>query len=82
MGVFINYPGEIIFDFGVEVYNKTKITVKSNSVEFFIFTGGTPEEILKSYSSLTGKTFLPQLQHLRDSRYIWRLHAQCSILVA
>ena len=59
MGVFINYPGEIIFDFGVEVYNKTKITVKSNSVEFFIFTGSTPEEILRSYSSLTGKTFLP-----------------------
>ena len=59
IGVFINYPGEVIFDFGVEIYNKTKITVKSNSVEFFIFTGNSPLEVLKAYSNLTGKSFLP-----------------------
>jgi alpha-glucosidase len=59
MGVFINYPGEIIFDFGVEVYNKTKITIKSSSVEFFIFTGSSPAEILRAYSMLTGNTFMP-----------------------
>ena len=58
-GIFINYPGEIVFDFGVEVYNKTKISIDSNSVEFYIFTGNSPLEILQKYSTLTGKTFLP-----------------------
>ncbi len=59
LGLFINYPGYISFDFGVSEYNKTTILVKSNSFEFYIFKSDDIKKIVNSYISLTGKTFVP-----------------------
>lgn len=59
LGVFVNHPGEVVFDFGVEIYDKTKITIKDSSAELFIFKYFNVQEILKAYFRLTGKPFLP-----------------------
>lgn len=57
-GYFIDYPGKIIMDFGVEIYNKIKITIYSNKFDMYIFRGKTPTEILTEYLRLTGNPVL------------------------
>jgi alpha-glucosidase len=59
LGVFINYPGELKFDFGVEIYNKTSITSNDRALEIFVFKSRTVHEIVEAYFRLTGKPFLP-----------------------
>ncbi len=57
MGVFVNYPGKVIFDVGIETYDKIKILVPSKSAEIFIIKGKTIKEIIKNFTNLTGKPF-------------------------
>ena len=57
-GIFINYPGKLIFDCGISSYNKIRIQSSSLALAFYIIGGKTPEEIVEKYSSLTGKPFL------------------------
>lgn len=57
-GYFVDYPGKIVFDFGVDIYNKINIEVESSEFDFFVFSGRTPEEILEQYMRLTGEPVL------------------------
>ena len=58
-GIFVNFPGEVVFDFGVETYDRTRITVKNNAAEIFIFKSGNAKDVVHAYITLTGKPFLP-----------------------
>ena len=59
LGIFVNYPGKIIFDFGIEIYNKIKITIDNPGCEVFIFKSKDIKNIINSYMNLTGKPFMP-----------------------
>ena len=70
-GYFVNFPGLIDFDFGVENYDKITITVHSRSADFYIIDGPSIESVIERYTDLTGKPFLPprwSLEH-QISRY-------------
>lgn len=58
-GIFINYPGEMVFDLGAENYDRINIKVLSDSVEMYVFKGVDIKDAVKAYIQLTGKTFLP-----------------------
>lgn len=57
IGYFINYTGEINFDFGVTDYTNIIIDVKSENFSFYVLNGETPEVVLQKYTDLTGKPF-------------------------
>ena len=59
LGVFINHPGKVLFDFGVDTYNKSTITVYDEGCEIFIFKSNEIKEVVNSFIMLTGKPFLP-----------------------
>ena len=60
-GYFINSASKVIVDVGREEYDKVKIYVPEDSVEFFVFEGPTIEEVLERYTTVTGKPYLPPM---------------------
>jgi len=60
-GYFINSASKVIVDVGREEYDKVKIYVPEDSVEFFVFEGQTIEDVLEKYTTVTGKPFLPPM---------------------
>ncbi|MEM0373767.1 MAG: alpha-glucosidase MalA [Sulfolobaceae archaeon] len=60
-GFFINSASKLIVDVGLEEYDKLKIFVPDDSVEFYIIKGGSLEEVIEKYSDLVGKPFLPPM---------------------
>ena len=59
LGVFVNHPGKVLFDFGVETYNKSTVTVFDSGCEVFIFKSSSIKDVVRSFIELTGKPFLP-----------------------
>ncbi len=59
LGMFVNYPGSVTFDFGVEAYDKTLVEIDNRSAEIFIFKSTDIMDVVRSYFNLTGRTFLP-----------------------
>ena len=57
-GIFVNYPGYMVFDIGASEYDKVFIEVWEPSVEVFTMLG-TPKEVLETYTSITGRPFIP-----------------------
>jgi len=57
IGVFINYPGKINFDFGITEYDKIVIEIFNKSTEIFIIEGKNVKDILSKFISITGKPF-------------------------
>ncbi len=53
-GVFIDYPGMIKMDFGVEKYDYINIRVISVDFDIYVITGNSLEEILRKYLDITG----------------------------
>jgi alpha-D-xyloside xylohydrolase len=58
-GLLVNDPGKVSFEIGSEKVSKIQFSVPGNTLEYIIFPGQTPKEILKKYSSLTGLPGLP-----------------------
>jgi len=60
-GYFINSASKVIVDVGREEYDKVKIYVPEDSVEFFVFEGQTIEEVLERYAKVAGNPYLPPM---------------------
>lgn len=58
-GVFVNSPEKTEFEVGTECVSKTSFTVQGEKLEYFIFGGNSIADVLKAYTSLTGKPALP-----------------------
>lgn len=54
-GVFVNDTGRVSYEIGTETASKTQFSVKGKSMEYFLFAGDSPKDILNSYTDLTGK---------------------------
>jgi len=59
VGVFIDYSGYIYIDTGVKYSDGVFLNVRSNSFVMYLIMGNGIHEILRSYSELTGKPFMP-----------------------
>ena len=59
--VLVNDPGKISFEAGSENVQKMQFSLPGESMEFFLFSGDDPKEILESYTGLAGRPPLPPL---------------------
>ena len=57
-GVFVNHPGKVSFELQSERTSRVNISVPGEELEYFIVYGGSPKEVLKRYTALTGKPAL------------------------
>jgi len=58
-GVFVNHPGEVIFDFGIDTYDRSIIEIEDCAAEIFVFKSDQVDKVVQSYFALTGKPILP-----------------------
>uniref|UniRef100_L2GAH3 alpha-D-xyloside xylohydrolase n=1 Tax=Colletotrichum fructicola (strain Nara gc5) TaxID=1213859 RepID=L2GAH3_COLFN len=54
-GVFIDTPGKVDFEIGSERCNRLQTVVEGQRLKWYIIYGPTPKDILKRYTTLTGK---------------------------
>lgn len=59
-GVFMHTSAPVTADFGASYIGTTKLFMKDEVMDFFIFLGN-PKEILDEYTNITGKSPLPPL---------------------
>lgn len=58
-GVFVNHPERVSFEVGSEKVTKVQFSVPGESLEYFLIAGENMKEVLRNYTSLTGKPALP-----------------------
>lgn len=56
-GLFIDTPGEVIFDAGYEKQDELVITCEAN-LDLYVIEGNTPYEIAKEFRRIIGKSYL------------------------
>ena len=58
-GVFVDYPGYLYIDTGVEHLDRIVIRVGAGYAVLYVFSGENLYEILDAYTRLTGRPFMP-----------------------
>jgi alpha-glucosidase len=58
-GYFINSPTRIEIDTGLIEYDKIQVKVADSGFELFVIHGNSIEDIVKEYTKITGRTFVP-----------------------
>ncbi|WP_432405122.1 TIM-barrel domain-containing protein [Wukongibacter sp. M2B1] len=58
-GVFIDYPGRIIFDIGFNNKNELEITIDDNNLDLYIIDGNSVREIVSKFLKIIGKSYVP-----------------------
>jgi alpha-D-xyloside xylohydrolase len=58
-GVLVDHPGKVSFEVASEMVARTQFSVAGQSLSYLIIHGPTPAEVLRKYTSLTGRAALP-----------------------
>ena len=58
-GVFVNHSGKVSFEVQSERTTRTNISVRGQTLEYFIIYGPTPKDVLRKYTALTGRPSTP-----------------------
>jgi len=58
-GVLVNTTYPVVFDFDYKSYHSCSILVPGEALEYFIFFGGSPLEVLQNYLKVSGLPVLP-----------------------
>lgn len=58
-GVLVNHPEKVSLEVGSEKVTKVQFSVPGEQLEYLIIGGSHPQEVIKNYTSLTGKPALP-----------------------
>lgn len=58
-GVFVNHPGKVSFEVASENVSRVQFSVPGEYLEYYVIGGGSPKEVLKNYTLLTGRPALP-----------------------
>ena len=58
-GVLVNEPERVSFEVASEKVSRVQFSVPGESLEYLVFYGPTPKEILGKYTALTGRSALP-----------------------
>ncbi|WP_062377483.1 alpha-xylosidase [Demequina pelophila] len=54
-GVLVNHPEHVSFEVGSEAVERVQFSVPGQSVEYFVFAGPTPKDVIDRYTRLTGR---------------------------
>jgi alpha-D-xyloside xylohydrolase len=57
-GVLVNHPGHVSYEIGSEIVERVQFSVAGQSLEYYVFGGGTPVGVLERYTALTGRAAL------------------------
>lgn len=58
-GVFINHPELVSLEVASEKTSRVQFCVEGEGLDYFVFYGPTPKQILQKYTALTGRPALP-----------------------
>lgn len=58
-GLFLDFPGEIIFDIGFEHKDRLEIIVPTSNFDLYLFEHWDTKLIIREYLSLTGAPYVP-----------------------
>ncbi|MBW7984263.1 alpha-xylosidase [Enterobacillus tribolii] len=58
-GVLVNHPECVSFEVGAEKVSKVQFSVEGEYLEYLVFDGPTPKQVLDRYTRLTGRPALP-----------------------
>jgi len=58
-GVFIDYPGRIIFDIGFTNRDEIEITIEDKNLDLYIIKGDSLRGIVKQFIKIIGKSYVP-----------------------
>jgi alpha-glucosidase len=78
IGVFLDNTWRSSFDFGKESPNTYSFGAVSGSLDYYVFYGPTPKQVVETYAWLTGTTPLPPVWALgfQQSRYSYTPQAR------
>jgi alpha-D-xyloside xylohydrolase len=54
-GVLVNDPGHVSYEIGSETVERVQFSVPGEVLEYFVFAGPTPKDVLSRYTALTGR---------------------------
>ncbi|MDR6865839.1 alpha-D-xyloside xylohydrolase [Microbacterium resistens] len=54
-GVLVNDAGHVSFEVGSEAVERVQFSVSGETLEYFVFAGPTPKDVLGRYTGLTGR---------------------------
>ena len=58
-GIFIDYPGKVIYDIGYTSHDQLVITVTGSDVDIYLFQQGTLKELALAFRQLMGESYIP-----------------------
>lgn len=58
-GIFVNHSEQVSFEIGTENVSHVQFSVPGECLEYYVIGGGIAKEVIKNYTSLTGKPALP-----------------------
>ena len=57
-GVFVDFPGKVTFDIGYTKRNEMLITAEEENLIFYVITGETEKEIVKTFRTMIGQSYI------------------------
>ncbi len=54
-GVLVDHPGKVSFEIGSEAVERTQFSVPGQVLEYLVFDGPTPKDVLRRYTALSGR---------------------------
>ena len=54
-GIFVNHSEKVSYEVGSEVNTRVQFSVEGNVLEYFVIAGPSPKEVLRRYTTLTGR---------------------------
>lgn len=58
-GVFIDYPGKVVFDIGFSHKDYLEITIEDKNFDLYIIDGSSSREIVSSFLNIIGEGYVP-----------------------
>ena len=58
-GLLVNSPGKVEFEVGTEHVSKMQFSVQEEELDYYVFAGSDPKDILEKYTRLAGRPALP-----------------------
>ena len=58
-GVFVDNAGDVSFEVASEKVERVQFSAKSERLDYYIINGPSPKDVVRKYTTLTGRPALP-----------------------